>query len=96
MLITLNMVKWNERGQMLPRQGEMGGNTSFISKVDEISVIKFDWGSTDLETFWMNQKGHDNTLRSKDYLFSSFIVVNEVLILFLFFIFVLSGVWQIQ
>ena len=33
--------------------------TSFIHKVDKSSVIEFDWGSTDLKTFWTDQKGHD-------------------------------------
>ena len=28
----------NERGQMLPRQGEMGENTSFTNNVDKRSV----------------------------------------------------------
>ena len=32
---------------------------SNISKVEKSSVIEFDWGSTDLETFWIDQKGHN-------------------------------------
>ena len=39
---------------MLPGQGEMGGNTPFISTVDKSSVFEFDLGSTNLETFRMD------------------------------------------
>ena len=35
---------------MLPRQGEMGENTPFISKVDKSSMIEFNRGSTNLES----------------------------------------------
>ena len=33
-------------------------------KVDKSSVIEFDWGSTDLETFRMDREVHDITLSS--------------------------------
>ena len=33
-----NMVMQNERGQMLPRQGEMGENTPFTNSVDKRSA----------------------------------------------------------
>ena len=40
-------------------------NTLFIPKVDKSNVIKFDWGSTNLETFRMDQKGQDTNTNTE-------------------------------
>ena len=46
-------------------EGETWAHPSpFIPKVDQSSVIEFDWGSTDLETFWMDWKGHDKSSKA--------------------------------
>ena len=52
-------------------------NTHFIYIVDNISVIEFDWGSTDLETIRMDREGHDRLhMVPSKFQFEAFFIVN--------------------
>ena len=47
---------------MLPKEDDKGENTPFIPKSINSGRLNFYWGSTDFETFRMDQKGLDSAV----------------------------------